>query len=286
MDDRQGMDVNVRLPFSSVAESSRFSQTAYAGQTIGLPLLTREQEQHYGQRVQSGDPQARSLLIQHNLRLVISLAGRYRGRGLSQADLVSEGNLGLIRAVEKFDPALGYRFTTYAVPWIRQAMERAITRMGQTVRVPYAVAIEQRKLGRLNRGDHEQTADVAALARLAGTSEQRVRNLQGWRPRISSLDALPLLAGSLATSGPVDGLERDQLYALLNRWIDELAPLQRQVIRLRFGLQQEDACSLLETAALLGLGRTRIRQLQASALERLGQRLAEARLERADLLAD
>lgn len=280
MDDKYGMGAGkLRQPSTSCFPYSY--TTPRAGD---LPLLTAEQEQQYGRRVQSGDLQARSLLIQHNLRLVIALAGRYRGRGVCHEDLVSEGYLGLIRAVEKFDPTLGFRFSTYAVPWVRQAIERAIVRMGQTVRLPYAVAIEQRRLARAQADS--RVVGVAELARRTDNSERRVRQLQGWQPRVCSLDALPDMACGRTATAPDTGLEREQLHELLHLWVDELAPLQQQVIRLRFGLSGQKPLSLLDTAARTGLTRNRVRQLQSSALERLGQRMHEARLDVADLEAD
>lgn len=254
-----------------------------------LPLLTREEEQHYGWQVRDGSLDARNLFVCHNLRLVRSLAGKYRNRGLCHEDLVSEGYLGLIRAVEKFDPGLGFRFSTYAIPWIRQAMERAIMRMGQAVRVPYAIAMEQRKLARIDRSLQGRTefADVASLAQHSGQSEQRVRSLLGWQVRVSSLDALPPGYSGMPTTEQAEaGLERRRLHDLLLDWVAGLAPLQREVLILRFGLDQQEPCSLVDTAKRMGLGRTRVRYLQDTALAQLRHQFKASGLEALDLLQE
>lgn len=254
-----------------------------------LPLLTQEEEQHYGRQVRRGDLRARNLFVCHNLRLVNCLAGKYRNSGLSHEDLVSEGCLGLIRAVEKFDPSLGFRFSTYAIPWVRQAMERAIMRMGQTVRVPYGVAMEQRKLARIDRSlqGTAEPVDVTSLAQHSGQTKQRVRNLLEWQVKVGSLDALPAGYNGMPTTEPTGTeLERSRLYDLLASWISELAPLQRKIIKLRFGVGRHESYSLQDTAQRLGLSRNRVRYLQNCALEQLKQRFLGASLGAADLLQD
>ncbi len=248
------------------------------------PLLTAEQEQHLARQVKQGNFLARQKMIEHNLRLVVNIAKRYANRGVMLLDLIEEGNLGLIHALEKFDPELGFRFSTYATWWIRQNIERAIMNQSRTIRLPVHVVKELNSILRVMRvmeheGDIERNADN--IANKLDIPADEVRWALRQNERMVSLDA-PLDIDPMLSIGesiqdeqnppPDILLEEYQMQKIVMEWVEELADRQKSVIEKRFGFNGHDPMTLEELAKTMGLTRERIRQIQIEALQLLKKR--------------
>lgn len=244
-------------------------------------LLTAEEEIQLTRLAQGGDHAARSRMIVSNLRLVVKIARRYLNRGLPLLDLIEEGNLGLIRAVEKFDPERGFRFSTYATWWIRQTIERAIMNQTRTVRLPIHVVKEinvylkaARKLAQ--RLDHEPTSEDIAVLLDKPISE--VKRMLGLNERITSVDTpyskdadKPLvdMLHDEAANDPAEQIQDDNIQTNLEHWLGKLNDKQREVVERRFGLHGHEYSTLENVARELGVTRERVRQIQMDALRRL-----------------
>jgi len=289
--DRADADAARDAPVAAGEEGGGDAVQRYL-QAIGArALLTPQQEFHYATRARHGDFLARQTMIEHNLRLVVSIARRYTHRGVALLDLIEEGNLGLIHALAKFEPERGFRFTTYATWWIRQAVERAVINQARTVRLPVHVV---RELGQLRRARRllEARRDAAAADR-----EVRVDEIAGLLGRRAAAVGalLPLAEPALSLDEPLDGdgsaslldlladpalqspeaqVGRGELARLIGQWLGALGAKQRLVVERRFGLDRNDPATLEELARDLALTRERVRQIQQEALQRLKRMLA------------
>lgn len=253
----------------------------YLSEIGAKPLLTPEQELATTRLVRAGDFAARQRMIEHNLRLVVNIAKHYLNRGIPLLDLIEEGNLGLIHALEKFDPERGFRFSTYATWWIRQTIERAIMNQTRTIRLPIHVVKELNVYLRAAREltqrlDHEPSAEE--IAELVDKPVEDVKRMLGLNERVTSVD-VPLgpdsdrsLLDTIAdqqVSDPAELLQEEDMRESIAAWLEELNEKQREVIARRFGLGGYESATLEDVGRAIGLTRERVRQIQVEALRRL-----------------
>jgi RNA polymerase nonessential primary-like sigma factor len=267
----------------------------YLNEIGQAPLLTAEEEVALARRIAAGDFAARQTMIERNLRLVVNIAKHYAHRGLALLDLVEEGNLGLIHALEKFDPERGFRFSTYATWWIRQNIERAIMNQSRTIRLPVHVIKDLNVFLRARR--HLETHGVADptpedIAALTGHPVDEVRKTLQLNERVASLDA-PLdvdpglsLGEAIADENahlPEEVLQIEEVERHVAAWLKELNDKQRWVIERRFGLHGQEPCTLEDLARDLNVTRERVRQIQMEALRVLRQMLRRRGMRRDEL---
>ncbi len=282
--------VKVSKKTKEESSSSLDPTQIYLSEIGASPLLTAEEEVYFSRLSLKGDEPSRKRMIESNLRLVVKIARRYNNRGLPLLDLIEEGNLGLIRAVEKFDPERGFRFSTYATWWIRQTIERAIMNQTRTIRLPIHVVKELNIYLRAAREliqelDHEPTAED--IAQKLDKPVESVTKMLRLNERITSvdtpfggesdkvlLDVIPDEKGG----GPETNLQSDDMKHSIVHWLEELNSKQREVLARRFGLLGYEAATLEDVGAEIGLTRERVRQIQVEALKRLRDMLSHQNL--------
>ena len=247
------------------------------------PLLTAAEEVELAKRIEQGDLEAKERMINSNLRLVVSIAKKYQGQELSLLDLIQEGIFGLIRATEKFDRRKGYKFSTYATFWIRQAIQRGLANKARTIRIPVHIGQRERKIGRTERELQAKLGREPSDEEIASTAElplEQVEEVREAARAVTSLDRPVGEEGETALRDLLEGgdtpvdqeVELSLSEELLRRTIEELPEPERKVIRLRYGINGDDPQPLRETGRRLGLSAERVRQLESKALKRLAMR--------------
>ena len=267
---------------SELAAATTDSLQLFLNEIGRYPLLTAQEEVELAKRIERGEAAAKERMINSNLRLVVSIAKRYQGHGLSLLDLIQEGVLGLIRAVEKFDWRRGFKFSTYATWWIRQAVQRGVQNRSRVIRVPVHVAELERRASRTEReltgklGRDPTEEEVAAAASIP---LEKLRHAREAVRTLSSLDR-PIGEDGSATMGDLIAASDDDPAAelalslegdALKRALESLSPTQQRILELRFGLSGDDPISLQKAGEELGLTRERAKQLERSALEQLAR---------------
>lgn len=264
-------------------------------QEIGkTPLLTTQEEVELAERIKKGDQEARNRMISANLRLVVKIAHDYSNFGLPLLDLISEGNIGLIKAVERFDPSKGGKLSTYAAWWIKQAIKRALANQSKTIRLPVHLVDKIAKMRRVTSQlfdelDREPTDEEIAYE--MGVSVNRVAHLKSVSTRPSSLDA-PIgedgdtnfgdLIGDDMQSTPLENLQQKSMQHDIYSMIDLLDPREREIIRLRFGLDGNHPLTLEEVGEKFDITRERVRQIQMIALHKMRQAMTENERQRSE----
>ena len=291
----QGNLAAVVVPLEADEETQDLTQL-YLNDIGREPLLTAAEESVLTRRVREGDFDARQSMIEHNLRLVVKIAKHYLHRGLTFMDLVEEGNLGLIHALEKFDPERGFRFSTYATWWIRQNIERAIMNQSRTVRLPVHVVKELNVCLRAQRHLEAhgcEQVSPSAIAGLTGLPLDVVQRVMVLNERTASIDAPLDISAALsladtipdeASLSPDETLAHAEIQRFVQAWMSELPEKQRWVIERRFGLNGQDVYTLEALSEQMGLTRERVRQIQIDALRVLRSILRRSGVSREGVL--
>ncbi len=270
-----------KIEEDSSAQKSLDAVKYYLKEIRKTPLLTFEQEQELGKRIAAGDEEARAHMIEANLRLVVAIGKRYVNRGLQFADIIEEGNLGLIRAVEKFDYKRGFKFSTYASWWIKQAIERAIVNQTRTIRLPVHIAEDVNAYSRtvrqltqtLRREPH-----IDEVAHAMQVSVERVRSLSQVVRETYSLDmligdqeedTLEDILQDTNTISPASFSDDIRRREHIDNWLSQLSASERRVVELRFGLNDGEPMTLDRIGREFGITRERVRQIETKALNKL-----------------
>ena len=252
----------------------------FLNEAARYPLLTAAEEVELAKRIERGDKQAKDVMINSNLRLVVSIAKKYQGHGLSLLDLIQEGIIGLIRAVEKFDWRRGFKFSTYATWWIRQAVQRGVANKSRTIRIPVHIADREQKIGRAERELVAKLGRAPTDEEISEASKVSLKHLKEVRQAARAVTSLDKPLGEdndasigdlvgVAAGGVEEEVEISLTESTLHRALEALPEREREVLELRYGLGREEPQSLEEIGRRLGVTRERVRQIEAHALERL-----------------
>lgn len=280
--DNKSVSASSKLDGEARKSTTNDSTQLYLNELNSSILLTAKEEIDLGRLVQKGDQPARQRMIESNLRLVVKISRRYMNRGLPMLDLIEEGNLGLIRAVEKFDPEKGFRFSTYATWWIRQTIERAIMNQTRTIRLPIHIIKEMniylKKARELSQQlDHEASAEdvaeatgkpVEVIEKMFRMHAENTSSLDVSVSKDSDQQILDTVVDQDAKE-PTDILQSEEVRENLVEWLELLSDKQREVISRRFGVRGYHASTLEQVANEMGVTRERVRQIQMNALKSL-----------------
>ncbi|HEX7083702.1 MAG TPA: sigma-70 family RNA polymerase sigma factor [Gaiellaceae bacterium] len=289
----RAIEEEVSYTNQSMASTTTDALQLFLNEAGRYPLLTAAQEVEIAKRVEQGDKRAKDLLVNSNLRLVVSIAKKYQGHGLSLLDLIQEGIIGLIRAAEKFDWRKGFKFSTYATWWIRQAVQRGVANKARTIRIPVHIVEREQKISRAERelvAQLERAPTDEEVAERSKLPLKQVREVRAAARAVASLDK-PVGEGDAAAYGdlfasdeaqPDEQVEVELTERALHEAIAELPEREQEVLRLRYGLDGDaDPKSLEEIGRILGITRERVRQLEGEALRRLAERREIAALKAA-----
>ncbi len=270
-----------------MAEYSQDGISAYIQEISRIPLLSPREEVRLSRKAKKGHEDSRQTLIVSNLRLVVSIAKKYLHYGLPLLDLIEEGNLGLMKAVEKFDPERGFKFSTYATWWIRQAITRALSNSGRIIRIPVYMADNVMKYKKVTQQLYQKKGQRPSLEDIAeemGVKVEQARRFHEYSQGVTSLEFLvgieqEVELGSLIAeedainnTDPIEQIFRDQELAEL---LDQLSPREAKILKFRYGLVDGESHTLEETGKAFNLTRERIRQIQTSVIKKLRQYVAE-----------
>jgi RNA polymerase primary sigma factor len=276
-----------------VAVATTDSLQLFLNEAGRYPLLTAAQEVELAKKIEAGDKRAKDLLVNSNLRLVVSIAKKYQGHGLTLLDLIQEGIIGLIRAAEKFDWRKGFKFSTYATWWIRQAVQRGVANKARVIRIPVHIVEREQKISRAERelvAKLERAPTDEEVSEKSKLSIKQVREVRAAARAVASLDK-PVGEDDSASYGdlfasseaqPDEQVELELTEKALHDAVSELPEREQQILNLRYGLSgKEDPKSLEEIGRIMGITRERVRQLEAEALRRLAERREIAALKAA-----
>ncbi len=280
----RAIEESVAYTNPQVASATTDSLQLFLNEAGRYPLLTAAQEVELAKRIEAGDKAAKDLLVNSNLRLVVSIAKKYQGHGLTLLDLIQEGIIGLIRAAEKFDWRKGFKFSTYATWWIRQAVQRGVANKARVIRIPVHIVEREQKISRAERelvATLERAPTDDEVADRAKLPVKQVREVRKAARAVASLDRPvgdddsasygDLFASDEAT--PDEKVEVDLTERALHKAVAELPEREQRILKLRYGLNGDaDPKSLEEIGRIMGITRERVRQLEAEALRRLAER--------------
>jgi RNA polymerase primary sigma factor len=273
------------VPYTNqqVAAATTDSLQLFLNEAGRYPLLTAAQEVELAKAIERGEKDAKDLLVNSNLRLVVSIAKKYQGHGLTLLDLIQEGIIGLIRAAEKFDWRKGFKFSTYATWWIRQAVQRGVANKARVIRIPVHIVEREQKIARAERelvATLERAPTDDEVAEKSKLPLKQVREVRNAARAVASLDR-PVGEDDSASYGdlfasneptPDEQVELDLTEQALHDAVSQLTEREQRILTLRYGLNAEDPRSLEEIGRILGITRERVRQLEAEALRRLAER--------------